>query len=86
MEASGWMGALTKWNTANGLAIPMAVVRAASNYDQVPLNRDGTPVKGPDGRPLTALQDIKLGFKTAGADYAISNAAAPVLALFASRT
>ncbi len=85
MEASGWMGALTRWNTANRLSIPMAVVRSASNYDQVPLNRRGNPVKGPDGKPLNALQDIKVGFKSAGADYAISNAAAPVLALFASR-
>lgn len=85
MEASGWMGALKTWNAANRLAIPMALVRGASNYDQVPLNAAGNPVNGPDGKPLTALEDIKLGFKTAGADVAIHNAAAPVLALFAAR-
>jgi hypothetical protein len=85
MEATSWMGALATWNKALQLNIPMVVIRAASNYDQIPLTRRGNPIKGPNGKPLTAIQDIRIGFKSAGADYAASTAAAPVLALFEQR-
>jgi hypothetical protein len=85
MEASAWMSVLARWNEHYKLQIPMAVVRSASNYDHVELDADGNPMLGPDGKPLTAMQDILEGFQEAGASYAWNNAAAPVLKLFELR-
>lgn len=85
MEASAWMSVLARWNAHYDAGIPMAVIRSASNYDHVPLNPDGTPVAGPDGQPMTAMDDILEGFQEAGSTYAASNAASSVLAMFAAR-
>ncbi|MBK9180730.1 MAG: hypothetical protein IPM45_14415 [Acidimicrobiales bacterium] len=85
MEAAGWMSVLQAWNEHHTPEIPMVVVRAASNYDQVPLDAAGDPVAGPDGAPLDAMQDITIGFDDASAELAIRTASLPVLQLFASR-
>ena len=85
MEAVPWMTAVTRWNTANGTHFPMVVIRAASNYDQIPLQANGQPVRGKNGKPLNAMQDILLGFDDDSSAYAASTAAAPVLSLFRIR-
>lgn len=85
MEAVPWMSAVSRWNAKFGTAIPMAVVRAASNYDQMPLQPNGQPVLGKNGKPLTAMEDIDAGFDATSAAYAATAAAAPVLRLFANR-
>jgi hypothetical protein len=85
MESATWMSIVTRWNQHYGVNIPMAVIRAASNYDHVPLDANGDPKLGPDGKPLTAMDDILLGFEEAGASFAANNAARPVLKLFESR-
>ena len=63
----------------------MAVIRGASNYDQMALDASGNPVMGEDGQPLTAMADILEDFKEAGASFAWGNAAQPVLKLFELR-
>jgi hypothetical protein len=85
MEAVPWMSAVVRWNKANGTAFPMVVIRAASNYDQIPLQPNGQPVLGKNGKPLNAMQDILLGFDNDSSAYAAATAAAPVLNLFRSR-
>ena len=85
MEAAAWMSVLARWNAHNRVEIPMAVIRAASNYDHLPLDADGNPPLGPDGKPLTAMDDINEGFQEAGASYAAGNAASAVLKLFELR-
>ena len=64
----------------------MAVIRGASNYDQVALDADGAPVIGEDGQPLTAMADIMEDFREEGASFAWGNAAQPVLKLFELRS
>lgn len=81
MEAQAWMSVLQRWNAHYGVDIPMAVIRAASNYDHPPLDAEGNGPLGPDGQPLTAMDDILAGFQSAGEAYAAANAAAPVLKL-----
>ncbi len=85
MESATWMSIVARWNQHYGVNIPMAVIRAASNYDHVPLDANGDPKPGPDGKPLTAMDDILLGFEEAGASFAANNAARSVLKLFESR-
>jgi len=63
----------------------MVVVRAASNYDQIPLRRNGQPILNSRGKPMTAMQDILEGFDDTSSAYAASTAAAPVLRMFALR-
>lgn len=63
----------------------MVVLRAASNYDQIPLRADGQPILGKDGQPLTAMQDILLGFDDASSAYAAYASAAPVIRMFELR-
>ena len=86
MEAAAWMSVLARWNAHHGAQIPMAVIRGASNYDQVALDATGNPAPGEDGRPLTAMADIKEDFKEAGASFAWGNAARPVMKLFELRS
>ena len=86
MEAAAWMSVLARWNAHHGTQIPMAVIRGASNYDQVALDADGAPVIGEDGQPLTAMADILEDFKEEGASFAWGNAALPVLKLFELRS
>jgi purine nucleoside permease len=85
MEAAAWMSVLARWNAHHGTQIPMAVIRGASNYDQVALDAGGNPVTGADGQRLTAMADILEDFKEEGASFAWSNAAQPVLKLFELR-
>lgn len=85
MEAVPWMSAVTRWDARYGTRIPMAVIRSASNYDQIPLRANGQPVLGKDGKPLTAMQDIVLGFDDASSAYAANSAAAPVIRMFELR-
>jgi purine nucleoside permease len=85
MESAAWMSVVDRWNKHRGVAIPMVVVRSASNYDQVPLTAEGNPIPGPKGEPLTAMQDILIGFKQAGANFAAEMAAKPVLRMFRER-
>jgi purine nucleoside permease len=85
MEAAAWMSVLARWNAHHGTQIPMAVIRGASNYDQVALDATGNPVKGEDSGPLTAIGDIQEDFQEAGASFAWGNAAQPVLKLFELR-
>lgn len=85
MEAVPWMSAVTRWDARYGTKIPLVVIRAASNYDQIPLRADGQPVLGEDGKPLTAMQDILLGFDDASSAYAAYAAAAPVIRMFERR-
>lgn len=86
MEAAAWMSVLARWNAHHGTQIPMAVIRGASNYDQVALDATGSPMAGENGRPLTAMADIREDFKEAGASFAWDNAAQPVLKLFELRS
>lgn len=86
MEAQAWMSVLARWNEHYGAAIPMAVIRAASNYDHLPLDADGNPPLGPNGEPLTAMDDINAGFQEGGTAFAAGNAAAPVLKLLELRS
>jgi len=86
MEAAAWMSVLARWNAHHGTQIPMAVIRGASNYDQVALDATGAPVVGEGGQPLTAMTDILEDFKEAGAAFAWGNAAQPVLKLFELRS
>jgi purine nucleoside permease len=85
MEAQAWMSVLERWNDHYNVNIPMAVIRAASNYDHLPLDAAGNGPLGPDGQPLTAMDDILAGFQSAGESFAAANAAAPVLKLLESR-
>lgn len=85
MESGAWMSVVARWNQARNVKIPMAVIRGASNYDHVPLDSRGETKPGPDGKPLTAMDDILLGFEESGASLAWNNAARPVLELLASR-
>lgn len=85
MEAVPWMSAVTRWDARYGTRIPMVVLRAASNYDQIPLRADGQPILGKDGQPLTAMQDILLGFDDASSAYAAYASAAPVIRMFELR-
>jgi hypothetical protein len=85
MEASAWMSVLARWNAHHDVSILMAVIRGASNYDQMALDASGNPVMGEDGQPLTAMADILENFKEAGASFAWGNAAQPVLKLFELR-
>jgi purine nucleoside permease len=85
MESATWMSIVARWNQHYGVNIPMAVIRAASNYDHLPLDAKGDPKPGPDGKPLTAMDDILLGFEEAGASFAANNAARSVLKLFELR-
>ena len=85
MEAVPWMSAVSRWDATYDTRIPMAVVRSASNYDQIPLQADGEPVLNKRGRPLTAMQDILLGFDDTSSAYAAAAAAAPVLRMFEVR-
>jgi hypothetical protein len=85
MEAVPWMSAVTRWDARYGTSIPMVVIRAASNYDQIPLRANGQPALGKDGKPLTAMQDILLGFDDASSEYAAYTAAAPVIRMFELR-
>lgn len=80
MEAVPWMSAVARWNEHYGTTIPMSVVRAASNYDQNPFG-----AKGKNGKPLSAMKDILLGFDDFSADYASASAAAPVLTMLSKR-
>ena len=86
MEAAAWMSVLARWNAHHGTQIPMAVIRGASNYDQVPLDTMGSPLTGADGQPLTAMGDILEDFKEEGASFAWGNASLPVLKLFELRS
>ena len=86
MEAVPWMSAVTRWDARYGTRIPMVVIRAASNYDQIPLASDGQPILGKDGKPLTAMQSILLGFDDTSSAYGAYAAAAPVLRMFQLRT
>lgn len=85
MEAVPWMSAVKRWDAKYGTSIPMVVVRSASNYDQVPLQPNGQPVLNKRGKPMTAMQDILLGFDDTSSAYAAAIAAAPVLRMFELR-
>ena len=85
MEATPWMTAVTRWNAQFGTNFPMVVVRAASNYDLVPLRANGQPVLGKDGKPLDAMQAIDAGFDDQSSAYAAASAAAPILRMFQLR-
>jgi hypothetical protein len=85
MEAQAWMSVLERWNEHYGVQIPMAVIRAASNYDHLPLDAEGNPPLGPNGQPMTAMDDILAGFQAGGESFAAGNAAAPVLKLLELR-
>jgi purine nucleoside permease len=85
MEAQAWMSVLQRWNEHYGVDIPMAVIRAASNYDHMPLDAGGNPPLGPHGKPMTAMDDILAGFQSAGEAYAAGNAAASVLKMLELR-
>jgi purine nucleoside permease len=85
MEAPAWMSVLARWSQHRGVSIPMAVVRAASNYDHIPLDAQGNPKPEANGQVLTAMEDILLGFEESGAAFAWHNAARPVLKLFEMR-
>jgi purine nucleoside permease len=86
MEAAAWMSVLARWNAHHGTQIPMAVIRGASNYDQIALDATGAPAVGEDGQPVTAMADILEDFKEEGAAFAWGNAAQPVLKLFELRS
>lgn len=85
MEAQAWMSVLQRWNEHYAVDIPMTVIRAASNYDHLPLDAEGNPPLGPDGQPLTAMDDILEGFQEGGESFAASNAAAAVLKMLEGR-
>lgn len=85
MESAAWMSVVARWNQRRNTSIPIVVVRSASNYDQMPLTADGDPVSGPNGKPLTAMQDILIDLKQAGAEFAANMAARPVLRMFRER-
>lgn len=85
MEAVPWMSAVKRWDDQHGTETPIVVIRAASNYDQIPLRRNGSPVLGKNGKPLTAIEDINLGFDDTSSAYAAYIAAAPVLRMFELR-
>jgi purine nucleoside permease len=86
MESAAWMSILARWNKQYHANIPMAVVRAASDYDHDPLDANGNPKPGPDGKLLNAMDEILLGLQEAGASFAWDNAARPVLKLFELRS
>jgi purine nucleoside permease len=85
MEAVAWMSVVERWTAKTGVSIPMVVIRAASNYDHVPLDADGQPRAGADGKPLTAMEDILHNFQESGASFAWQNAALPVFKMFEMR-
>jgi hypothetical protein len=85
MEAVAWASVLARWTAKTGVPIPMVIVRAASDYDHMPLDEDGRPRPGADGRPMTAMEDILQGFQQSGASFACQNAARPVLKMFELR-
>jgi purine nucleoside permease len=85
MEATAWMSIVSRWSSKTGEKIPMVVVRAASNYTHVPLDANGQPQLEANGAPMAAMDDIQLGFQEAGASFAWTNAALPVLKMFELR-
>ena len=86
MESSSWMSVVARWNKFNKANIPMAVVRGGSNYPHVPLDANADPKPGPDGKLLTAMEEIELGLQEAGASFAWNNAALPILKMFELRS
>ena len=85
MESAAWMSIVARWNKFHHVNISMAVVRAASNYDHVPLDANADPKPGPGGKLLTAMEEIELGLQEAGASFAWNNAALPILKVFELR-
>ncbi len=85
MEAVAWGSVVQRWAAKTGVPIPLVIVRAASNYDHMPLDGDGQPRPGADGKPLTAMEDILHGFSDSGASFAAHTAALPVLKMFELR-
>ena len=85
MESAAWMSILARWNQARHVNIPMVVVRAASDYNHAPLDANGNPKTGPDGRIMSAMNRILSGLQEAGASFAWENAARPVLQMFELR-
>jgi purine nucleoside permease len=85
MEAVAWASVLARWTAKTGVPIPMVIVRAASDYDHMPLDEDGRPRPGADGRPMTAMEAILQDFQQSGASFAWQNAARPVLKMFELR-
>ena len=85
MESAAWMSVLARWNAFHKVKIPMAVIRAASNYDHLPLDAQGNPPLRTDGQPMNAMDDIVEGFQEAGAAYAANNAASVALRMLALR-
>ncbi len=85
MESVPWMSIVTRWSQKNGIKIPMVVVRAGSNYAHPTLDANGQVVAGKDGKPMSGMDDILLGFQDAGAAFAWQNAALPVLKMFELR-
>ena len=80
------MSVVARWNKFNKSNIPMALVRGGSNYNHVPLDAKADPKPGPDGKLLTAMQEIELGLQEAGASFAWNNAALPILKTFELRS
>jgi hypothetical protein len=85
MEAVAWASVVQRWAAKTDAPIPLVIVRAASNYDHMPLDGDGQPRPGADGKPLTAMQDILRGFADSGASFAAHTAALPILKMFEMR-
>lgn len=85
MESSSWMSVVSRWNKFKQANIPMAVVRGGSNYTHVPLDSNANPKPSPDGKLLTAMEEIELGLQEAGASFAWNNAALPILKMFELR-
>ncbi len=86
MEGAAWMSVVDRWNKHYRMNIPMALIRAASDYDHTPLAENGDKKQRTDGKSVTAMDDIMLGFNDASAAFAWNNAAQPVLELLKSRS
>jgi hypothetical protein len=85
MEAVAWASIVQRWTAKTDAPIPLVIVRAGSNYDHLPLDENGQPRPGADGKPMTAMADILLGFADSGASFAAHTAALPVLKMFEMR-
>ena len=85
MEAVAWASVLQRWTAKSGEPIPLAIVRAGSNYDHLPLDAAGQPQTGADGKVPTAMADILQGFADSGAAFAAHTAALPILKMLELR-
>lgn len=84
MESISWMNVVQEWTKKTGEPIQVAIVRSVSDYNHPPLDEKGG-ILTVNGSPISAMDDIKDGFKNSIASVAVKNAANPVLKMFELR-